>query len=180
VTSKNNYKLLHPSEDFKGVCIIQADKSVEFKMLRKVMFSAATAGYQNVNFAVRLRPRRAAGPAALSEFAFPHVDRVFRSAVGSIGGWLSQGGRRLRHGRPSQGGAEMRKASFVVVGALTAGLFCPPGVERPNDRGPGHANSRICATRRSARSARQDECGASPAALPEMIASTRKPKKPTT
>jgi len=35
------------------VCIIQSDKAVEFKMLRKVMFSAATAGYQNVNFAVR-------------------------------------------------------------------------------------------------------------------------------
>src|SRR5450631_3354904 len=24
VTAKNNYKLLHPSEDFKGVCIIQS------------------------------------------------------------------------------------------------------------------------------------------------------------
>ena len=65
MTSKNNYKLLHPSEDFKGVCIIQADNSVEFKMLRKVMFSAATAGYQNVNFAVRPKAKGgAAGPAA--------------------------------------------------------------------------------------------------------------------
>jgi biopolymer transport protein ExbD len=57
VTAKNNYKLLHPTEDFKGVCIIQSDKNVEFKILRKVMFSAATAGYQNVNFAVRPKPR---------------------------------------------------------------------------------------------------------------------------
>jgi biopolymer transport protein ExbD len=65
VTAKNNYKLLHPSEDFKGVCIIQADKAVEFKMLRKVMFSAAAAGYQNVNFAVRPKAKGgAAAPAA--------------------------------------------------------------------------------------------------------------------
>ena len=63
VTAKNNYKLLHPSEDFKGVCIIQSDKVVEFKMLRKVMFSAAAAGYQNVNFAVRPKKRDSA-PAA--------------------------------------------------------------------------------------------------------------------
>lgn len=65
VTAKNNYKLLHPTEDFKGVCIIQSDKSVEFKMLRKVMFSAAAAGYQNVNFAVRPKAKGgAAAPAA--------------------------------------------------------------------------------------------------------------------
>ena len=63
VTAKNNYKLLHPVEDFKGVCIIQSDKNVEFRMLRKVMFSAATAGYQNVNFAVRPKARPTAGGA---------------------------------------------------------------------------------------------------------------------
>jgi biopolymer transport protein ExbD len=62
VTAKNNYKLLHPTEDFKGVCIIQSDKNVEFKMLRKVMFSAATAGYQNVNFAVRPKPKGTVAP----------------------------------------------------------------------------------------------------------------------
>ena len=61
VTAKNNYKLLHPAEDFKGVCIIQSDKNVEFKMLRKVMFSAAAAGYQNVNFAIR--PKSKGAPA---------------------------------------------------------------------------------------------------------------------
>lgn len=64
VTAKNNYKLLHPTEEFKGVCIIQADKAVEFKMLRKVMFSAATAGYQNVNFAVTPKTKGGAAPAA--------------------------------------------------------------------------------------------------------------------
>ena len=64
VTQKNNYKLMHPTEEFKGVCIIQSDKAVEFKMLRKVMFSAAAAGYQNVNFAVRPKAKGGAAPAA--------------------------------------------------------------------------------------------------------------------
>jgi biopolymer transport protein ExbD len=52
-TSKNNYKLLHPNEEFNGIAIIQADKAVEFKALRKVMFTAQVAGYNNVNFAVQ-------------------------------------------------------------------------------------------------------------------------------
>ncbi|MGD0837156.1 MAG: biopolymer transporter ExbD [Polyangia bacterium] len=65
VTAKNNYKLLHPAEDFKGVCVIQSDKNVEFRMLRKVMFSAAAAGYQNINFAVR--PKARGGAAAAVE-----------------------------------------------------------------------------------------------------------------
>ena len=64
VTAKNNYKLLHPSEDFNGLAIIQSDKGVEFKALRKVMFSAAAAGYQNVNFAVRPKAKGGAAPAA--------------------------------------------------------------------------------------------------------------------
>jgi biopolymer transport protein ExbD len=57
VTAKNNYKLLHPAEEFKGIAIIQADKNVEFKILKKVMYSAATAGYNNVNFAVKTRAK---------------------------------------------------------------------------------------------------------------------------
>jgi biopolymer transport protein ExbD len=55
VTLKNNYKLLHPTEEFNGIAIIQSDKGVEFKALKKVMYSAATAGYNNVNFAVKLK-----------------------------------------------------------------------------------------------------------------------------
>jgi biopolymer transport protein ExbD len=61
VTLKNNYKLLHPTEPFNGITIIQADKGVEFKALKKVMYSAATAGYNNVNFAVK---QKAVGGAA--------------------------------------------------------------------------------------------------------------------
>jgi hypothetical protein len=59
VTLKNNYKLLHPGEDFNGIAIIQSDKNVEFKMLKKIMYSCAVAGYQNVNFAITPRPRAA-------------------------------------------------------------------------------------------------------------------------
>jgi biopolymer transport protein ExbD len=55
VILKNNYKLVHPTEPFNGIVIIQADKGVEFKALKKVMYSAATAGYNNVNFAVKSR-----------------------------------------------------------------------------------------------------------------------------
>src|SRR3954469_14946292 len=47
VTLKNNYKLLHPSEDFKGLVIVQADKGVDFKVIKKVMYSCGVAGYQN-------------------------------------------------------------------------------------------------------------------------------------
>ena len=52
VVLKNNYKLLHPSEEFNGIAIIQSDKNVEFKALKKIMYSISVAGYQNVNFAV--------------------------------------------------------------------------------------------------------------------------------
>ena len=63
VTLKNNYKLLHPSEEFNGIAIIQSDKNVEFKMLKKIMYSAAVAGYQNVNFAVVPKTKGGGAPA---------------------------------------------------------------------------------------------------------------------
>lgn len=40
------------SEGFKGDVNIQGHKSVQFKYIKKVMFSCATAGYGNINFAV--------------------------------------------------------------------------------------------------------------------------------
>jgi biopolymer transport protein ExbD len=57
VTLKNNYKLLHPSDEFKGMVIVQADKQVDFKVIKKVMYSCAIAGYQNVNFAVQQKTK---------------------------------------------------------------------------------------------------------------------------
>lgn len=62
VTLKNNYKLLHPGEDFNGIAIIQSDKQVEFKAIKKVMYSVAVAGYQNVNFAVIPKQKGGAAP----------------------------------------------------------------------------------------------------------------------
>src|SRR3954452_8556370 len=63
VTLKNNYKLLHPGEEFNGIAIIQSDRNVEFKMLRRIMYSISVAGYQNVNFAVIPKVKGAAAPA---------------------------------------------------------------------------------------------------------------------
>src|SRR5437667_9271782 len=63
VTLKNNYKLLHPGEEFNGIAIVQSDKNVEFKALKKVMYSIAVAGYQNVNFAVTPKAKGGAAPA---------------------------------------------------------------------------------------------------------------------
>jgi biopolymer transport protein ExbD len=60
VTLKNNYKLLHPNEDFMGSVVLQCDKQVEFKALKKVMYTAALAGYANVNFAVQPKVKGAA------------------------------------------------------------------------------------------------------------------------
>jgi biopolymer transport protein ExbD len=57
VTLKNNFKLLHPSENFQGMVIVQADKGVDFKVIKKVMYSCAVAGYQNVNFAVQQKSK---------------------------------------------------------------------------------------------------------------------------
>ncbi len=57
VTLHNNYKLLHPSDDWKGLVIVQADKGVDFKIIKKVMYSCSIAGYQNVNFAVQQKSK---------------------------------------------------------------------------------------------------------------------------
>jgi biopolymer transport protein ExbD len=60
-TYKNNYKLLHPTEPFNGIAIVQSDRNVEFKALRKVMFTAQVAGYNNVNFAVGQKAKPGGG-----------------------------------------------------------------------------------------------------------------------
>jgi biopolymer transport protein ExbD len=61
VTLKNNYKLLHPSEEFPGTVIIQADRKIDFKVMKKVLYTCAVAGYRNVNFAVDQRAGSAGG-----------------------------------------------------------------------------------------------------------------------
>ena len=64
VTLKNNYRLLHPSDPFNGTVIVQADKNVDFKVVKKVMYSCAVAGYNNVNFAVQGHTKGAAAAPA--------------------------------------------------------------------------------------------------------------------
>jgi biopolymer transport protein ExbD len=61
VTLKNNYKMLHPDQPFNGLAIVQAHKDIDFKILKKVMYSAAVAGYSNLNFAVQSRGKGGGG-----------------------------------------------------------------------------------------------------------------------
>lgn len=54
---KKKYEDLHAmandaQNSFKGDINIQAHKEVEFRIIKRVMFSCATAGYNNINFAV--------------------------------------------------------------------------------------------------------------------------------
>jgi biopolymer transport protein ExbD len=51
-TMKRNWSILHPSEPFAGTVIMQADKSIDFRVIKKIMFSCAQAGYANISFAV--------------------------------------------------------------------------------------------------------------------------------
>lgn len=51
-TLKRNWAILHPNEPFDGNVIVQADKEIDYRVIKKVMFSAAQAGYANISFAV--------------------------------------------------------------------------------------------------------------------------------
>lgn len=51
-TMKRNWSILHPQEPFAGQVILQADVSIDYRVIKKIMFSAAQAGYSNVSFAV--------------------------------------------------------------------------------------------------------------------------------
>ena len=51
-TMRRNWSVLHPREPFQGTVILQSDRNVDFRVVKKVMFSAAQAGYTNVSFAV--------------------------------------------------------------------------------------------------------------------------------
>ena len=51
-TMRRNWSVLHPREPFSGTVILQSDRNVDFRVIKKVMFSAAQAGYTNISFAV--------------------------------------------------------------------------------------------------------------------------------
>lgn len=66
---KKQYEDLHAMAGnadggFKGDVNIQANKEVEFKIIKRVMFSCATAGYNNINFAVMTKGGDNAAPAS--------------------------------------------------------------------------------------------------------------------
>lgn len=46
------HSMVQGAEEFKGNVNIQAHKEVQFKIIKRVMFSCASAGYGNINFAV--------------------------------------------------------------------------------------------------------------------------------
>ncbi|MEZ4286792.1 MAG: biopolymer transporter ExbD [Polyangiales bacterium] len=51
-TNKMNWETVHSGQEFPGQVILQIDKEIDFRVIKKVMFSAALAGYANVSFAV--------------------------------------------------------------------------------------------------------------------------------
>jgi len=51
-TLKRNWSILHPTDPFAGIVILQADTKIDFRVIKKVMFSCAQAGYANISFAV--------------------------------------------------------------------------------------------------------------------------------
>jgi biopolymer transport protein ExbD len=67
--AKKRFDYLHQNDpdrekNWKGDVNIQADVKVPFRILKRVMFSAAQAGYYNVNFAALEAAGAAAGAAA--------------------------------------------------------------------------------------------------------------------
>jgi biopolymer transport protein ExbD len=56
-------EMMHPGQPFKGEVIINADKNIDFKLVRKVMFAASDAGYTNFNYAVLTSKKGGAGAA---------------------------------------------------------------------------------------------------------------------
>ena len=54
-TLKRNWSILHPQQPFPATVIVQADVNTDYRVVKKVMFSAAQAGYSNISFAVNAR-----------------------------------------------------------------------------------------------------------------------------
>ena len=49
---KKNFTQLHPNLQFEGKVIIQGDKEIPFRVLKKVMYTCTSVGYTSINFAV--------------------------------------------------------------------------------------------------------------------------------
>lgn len=57
-TLKRNWSIIHPREPFPAAVVLQADKNTDFRVLKKVMYSCAQAGYANISFLVNKRGAR--------------------------------------------------------------------------------------------------------------------------
>jgi biopolymer transport protein ExbD len=44
--------VLHPNQEFPGALVLQADVSIDYRVIKKLMFNAGLAGYHKVSFAV--------------------------------------------------------------------------------------------------------------------------------
>ncbi len=52
---RQNWGALHPGEELPGQVVVQASRDVDYRAVRKVLFSVAQAGYGGVGLAVRPR-----------------------------------------------------------------------------------------------------------------------------
>ena len=138
VTLKNNYKLLHPTEDFNGIAIIQSDKNVEFKALRKIMFTAQVAGYNNVNFAVG--PKAKGGGAAARVAALtPPIEQSRPVCLRRWTGRLPFTASAVSILHPFHGGPHMRTRLVVSRAAILAARRCASVAAAPGDpNDPAH------------------------------------------
>ncbi len=50
-----SWSIHHPQQPFSGAVVIQGDVNTDYRVLKKVMFSTAQAGYSNISFAVNAR-----------------------------------------------------------------------------------------------------------------------------
>jgi biopolymer transport protein ExbD len=55
---KHNWRMTNPGKTFPGQVIVNADREVPFKALKKIVYSVGLAGYHELHFAVELEPRR--------------------------------------------------------------------------------------------------------------------------
>ena len=51
--------MTNPDKQFPGGVIVQCDQNVDFKVIKKVMYSCGLAGYANVHFAVTQKVAKA-------------------------------------------------------------------------------------------------------------------------
>ena len=55
VTLKNNFKLLHPSDVFRGTVLIASEEDVGFATVKRILYSCRVAGYDAAQLIVRKR-----------------------------------------------------------------------------------------------------------------------------